>query len=276
MPTEPWSLEGNRGDAAHADMHVTIAMAVHNETATLEAALQSVLSQEYKDWDMVIVDDASEEPTVRILKSYAARHDRITLLRNETNRGLAASLNTAWRAAKGPLIARMDADDVCVPGRLRLQAQFLAAHPEVSVLGGGAELCDDAGRFLGIARRPADHERLVERIFRENPFIHSSVMMRRGYLQEAGGYDEGLRRAQDYDLWLRSYGNFRFHNLQEPLIRYRVRRSGLSYEAIFYGAFVVSRAARRDGRFFEGLRTALRFTAANLLTRAGLYESRLR
>jgi hypothetical protein len=136
-------------------------------------------------------------------------------------------------------------------------------------------LIDGQSRNLGVAMRPERHEVLVKSILRENPFIHPAVMLRRQVLETLGGYDERLRRSQDYDLWLRSYRRFRFHNLQEPLIRYRVRRK-LSWEAITCGTRAIAAAIWRDKLPITRYWFPLRFLTANSLTKMGLWASRLR
>jgi glycosyltransferase involved in cell wall biosynthesis len=111
-------------------------MSVHNGAEFLSEAVESILSQTYADFDFIIVDDASVDDSTQILADYAVADKRISLLRNESKRGLAASLNLALEVA-APLVVRMDADDISLPGRLTLQKKLMDEHPEVAVLGGG-------------------------------------------------------------------------------------------------------------------------------------------
>lgn len=254
---------------------LSVIMAVHNGAATLEPALESLRQQSWTDFEMVIVDDASTDDSRAILERLALEDRRIQVLDQASNHGLAASLNSAWRVARGELVARMDADDVSFPTRFEKQVEFLTAHPEVAVLGTAAELAAADGGTFGVHRRPEWHEVLLRRIYRENPFIHPSVMMRRSFLEALDGYDATLRRAQDYDLWLRGARRFRFHNLQEPLIRYRVRRS-FSWRASAYGAAMLVRAGNRDGRTLTGLVAAARFLTAVAFVKTGVYRTGIR
>jgi glycosyltransferase involved in cell wall biosynthesis len=249
-------------------------MAVHDGAATVARAVASVAAQGYGDWELLVVDDASTDGTGEVLRALAAADPRITLLRNERNRGLAHSLNRGWRAARGALVARLDADDECLPERLALQAAFLDAHPEVAVVGGGAEIVDARGESRGVVLRPERHEALAAAIYRENPFIHPSVMARRSFFAAMGGYDEGCRRGQDYELWSRAYSRFRFHNLQRPLIRYTVR-DRLSWAAIRAGSRLVFRLGVRERRYGRGAWHAARFFTANALNALGLREGTL-
>jgi glycosyltransferase involved in cell wall biosynthesis len=250
-------------------MHVTVLLAVHNGADTLQRAIDSVRAQTFEDWELLVVDDASTDGSAALLQENARIDARITSIRNDQNRGLAFSLNRGWRAARGELIARLDADDVCLPERLQLQADFMAAHPEVAVLGGGAEIVDQAGSPCGVLLRPQDHETLAARIYRENPFIHPSVMARRSFFEAMGGYDERCARGQDYDLWSRAYRRFRFHNLPVPVIRYTVR-DRVSWEAIRAGSALAFRLGARERRFVRGAWYAGRFFAAGALNRLGL------
>jgi glycosyltransferase involved in cell wall biosynthesis len=198
------------------------------------------------------------------LETLAASDARIRVIRNDVNRGLAASLNVAWSQASGDLFARMDADDISYPDRLHRQVEFMAAHPEVAVMGTGIELMSSEGRFLGFALRPEWHEELQKKMYKENPFAHPSVIMRRSFLEGQGGYDERLRWAEDSDLWLRGYRQFKYHNLQVPLIRYHVRKR-IPLRNRAYSALVLLRAALRERLFLTHGWYALRPLVAGAL-----------
>ena len=256
-------------------MHVTVVLSVYNQADSLPAAIESLLRQTYSDWDLLAIDDASTDSSLAVLQRYGVQDPRVRVLHNARNMGLAASLNIGWRAAQGELIARLDADDECLEGRLAAQVAFFQDHRDVDVLGTGAELLTEKGAILGRTARPERHDVLIAQIYRETPFIHPSVMMRRNVLEALDGYDEHLRRAQDADLWLRAYRRFRFHNLQTALIRYRVRKAP-SLAATYWGTFALGRAAHREGRLFTRGWYAARFFAACLLTRAGIWKSRLK
>jgi hypothetical protein len=120
------------------------------------------------------------------------------------------------------------------------------------------------------------HDDIAANIYRTSPFIHPSVMMRRTFLEELGGYDARLRRAQDADLWLRGYRRFRYHNLPEPLIRCGIRdRGGVDVRTMLSGAFVLARSAYRERRLLSRGGYALRYLISTLLIRSGLRQRRL-
>lgn len=256
-------------------MHVTVLMAVHNGAGTVSAAVQSILAQTYSNWELLIVDDGSSDDTPLILQSFAEQDERIHVISNSTNRGLPSSLNIGWKRSRSKLIARMDADDFSFPERLQRQVQFMNAHPEVAVLGTGAELIDEEGKSLGRATRPEQHEQLVAEILSNTPFIHPSVMVRREFYQTLGGYDERFRQGQDRDLWIRGRHQFRFHNLAEPLIRYRVRHR-IRMGTILWGSYLLYHAVRRERMPLMKLQYPLKFFVASMLAKIGLWNSRLR
>jgi glycosyltransferase involved in cell wall biosynthesis len=237
-------------------------MGVHNAQETVARAIQSIQRQTYRTWWLIVVDDGSSDGTGERLAAIAAADARVQILTNPRRRGLAASLNQAWRATDAALLARMDADDISDPERFERQLQFMRTHPEVAVLGTGARLIRGDGTAVGVAHRPASHDDLVAVAFRESPFFHPSVMMRKSFLVALDGYDERLPRAQDQDLWFRGIqGGFRFANLHDPLITYTVRDRA-SLTSAFWGAYVLFRSGIRAGRFATGTWSALRFAAA--------------
>lgn len=194
---------------------VSVLMSVHNGVPWVRDAVASVLAQTARDIELIVVDDGSTDSTPAVLA--AIRDPRLRVYR-EPHAGLTRSLNRALRLATAPLVARLDADDFALPERLERQRAFLEAHPEVGVLGTGAREVDAAGREVGRVRPPEDDATIRRVLIRANPFVHSSVVMRRNALERVGGYDESLPVAQDYDLWMRMSRVTRLANLPEPLV----------------------------------------------------------
>ena len=243
-------------------------MAAYNAAATVGDALESIRSQRYADWELLVVDDASTDDTRRILDAFATSEPRARVIHRDANAGLASCLNLALREARGGLVARMDADDQALPERFSLQVKFLDDHPEIAILGGGAQVIDRDGAAISQIHRPEEHDDLAARIYLENPFVHPTVMARRNVFEELGGYDTTLRRGQDYDLWLRAYRRFRMHNLPQPLINYRHGRTPVWRNAR-YSSVILLRALRREGRLWQAPWLAARpmlATAVALLT----------
>ena len=178
-------------------------------------AVESVRAQSFRDWEMVIVFDGARPGGIVGFRS--GRDDRIRDPIWQEHAGLAASLNRAASLARGQVYARMDADDVCHPDRLRRQVE---AMDDLDVLGTWAH---QIGTVSGVLRYPVGHAEIVAAMRRRNPLCHSTVMMRREAFWTAGGYDPTWTGpGQDWDLWHRmARAGAQFATLPEPLLHYR-------------------------------------------------------
>jgi len=194
---------------------VSVLMSVWNGAPWVSEAIESVLSQTASDLELIVVDDGSSDRTPALLA--AVRDPRLRVER-QTRAGLTRSLNRAAGLARAPLLARLDADDVARPERLARQRGFLDARPGVGLLGSAASEVDPSGHEVRIVRPPQADREIRRALIRRNPFVHSSVMMRRALLERVGGYDETLAVAQDYDLWLRMSEHTQMANLPDPLV----------------------------------------------------------
>jgi glycosyltransferase involved in cell wall biosynthesis len=199
---------------------VSVLMSVYDGERYLRDSVESMLNQTFSDFEFIIVNDSSTDASRAILESYD--DSRILLLHNQKNRGLTYSLNRGLAAAKGEYMARMDADDVAMPRRLEKQVSFLRAHPEVGILGCCSVNIDLKGRRVGGSTMPESDLEVRWVSLLGNPFIHSSVMIRRGLLVSEGlKYYEALETTQDYELWTRVLRHTRGGNLPDSLIWYR-------------------------------------------------------
>jgi len=226
---------------------VSIIMGAYNEAANLKISAESIRKQTYRHWELIVVNDASTDETGEILKTFARYDERIKIITNEINSGLANCLNMAIHIAAGEYIARMDADDIAFPDRLEKQVSFLDQHLDIAVLGAGGIDIDDRGNEGKCLLGRETHEDMVKHIFTENPFSHLTVMARNIFYKAMNGYDGRLRRAQDYDLWLRGYTQFRYYNLQEPLIYY-LRDTRANCRNAVYSSRAILRAIAREGK----------------------------
>ncbi len=199
---------------------LSILMPVYNSEDTIRPAVSGILEQSYTDFEFIIVDDGCSDQTIPLIKEF--NDPRIQLLTNEENIGLTCSLNKAIAVSTGRYIARQDADDVSLPGRLEKQIAFLDSHPDIAVLGTNRATLSSDGKITSSILYPKEpnHADFLQR----NRVPHGSTMTRREILDEVGGYNEMFRMSQDYDLWLRISKTHKFANLQEPL--YGVRRHG--------------------------------------------------
>jgi glycosyltransferase involved in cell wall biosynthesis len=198
---------------------VSVLMGVRDGAPWVAGAVASILGQTLADLELIVVDDGSTDDTPMLL---AGVRDTRLVVERQTPDGLTRALGRALGRARAPLVARLDADDVARPDRLERQHAFLAAHPEVGLLGSVARVVDEAGRELGEVRPPEDDATLRRALIRRNPFVHSSIMARRALVAQAGGYDPDFPVAQDYDLWLRLAPLTRMANLPEALVTRRL------------------------------------------------------
>jgi glycosyltransferase involved in cell wall biosynthesis len=204
---------------------VSVIMAVYNGEPWLGDAVASILGQSLADLEFIVVDDGSTDGTPKRL---AAIGDPRLLVLRQSRRGQTAALNRGLGAARAPLVARIDADDVALPERLARQAAFMAAHPEVGLLGTAAREIAPSGMVVRELTPPCEDRAIRRALMRANPFIHSSVMFRRELVDRVGDYDESFAVAQDYDLWLRMSRVTRLANLGEPLVLRRLAPGRLS------------------------------------------------
>jgi glycosyltransferase involved in cell wall biosynthesis len=194
-------------------------MPVFNAARYLGAAVDSMLSQTFADFEFVIIDDGSTDGSYGILEEYAAKDLRIRLFRNETNRGIVFSLNRGLQECRGDYIARMDADDICLPDRLEKQLRIMEAYPGVVALGSALRYIDAKGRDLDVVRTTD----LNQSFLAANPLFHPTVVMRRETLLRHGFmYREAYRYAEDYFLWLQLSKVGELKSSEEVLLQYRI------------------------------------------------------
>jgi len=205
---------------------VSILMPLRNEAAYLPAALDSLTRQTLLDWELIAVDDGSQDDTPAMLAAAACRDSRIRVIRN-TGVGLVAALNYGLEACRATLVARMDGDDICHPRRLELQATHLDQHVDTGLVACNFRHFPRSTLKQGMLSYESwqntleTHEQIMRDRFVESPFCHPSIMVRRGLIEQVGGYrDSGW--AEDYDLWLRLADNgTRFTRLALPLFFWR-------------------------------------------------------
>ena len=210
---------------------VTVLMPVHNPNARyLREAVESVLAQTLSDFELVIIEDPWNGSAADVLSPL--RDARIRIHRNEVQLGLAESLNVGLRMARAPLVARLDADDLCLPRRLETQAAFLNAHPDVAVYGSRITVIDDDGRPIAQRMLPLSHDEIARRMRTANPLSHPSVMFRKAIVEDAGGYERN-QVVEDYELWCRLLARgARFAASEEPLILYRFHAGALKFSLV--------------------------------------------
>lgn len=216
--------EGNGGVP-----RVTVLTTVYNGARYLEETIESVLAQSWADFEYIVVDDGSTDSTPALLEKWAARDPRLVVIRNETNRGIPASANRGLAAARGEYVARLDADDVSEPDRLRIQVEVLDSRPDVAMVSMNYYLMRQDGLLLRKTNHHAPPE-VIEYLLHFGNAVggHSQVMYRRSAVMQVGGYDEACPVALDYDLWTRLVRVGRIVILPSVGMRYRIHSESIS------------------------------------------------
>jgi glycosyltransferase involved in cell wall biosynthesis len=204
----------------HAPL-VSVLLAVSNGERYLPAALESVLRQTVSDFELLVVDDGSNDGTPAILEGIGDA--RLRVLRNDERQGLAASLNRGLGEARGRYVARLDADDIALSRRLEMQLQRMVSGSAIAVVGSAVLELDASGRPGALHAMPTGPVPVRWAALFSSPFFHPSVLVDRDVLEQHGlRYDPEYLESEDYDLWTRLLEYADGDNLAEPLVLYRV------------------------------------------------------
>lgn len=203
---------------------VAVVLPVFNGERYVAEAVESVLAQTLADFELVVIDDGSTDGTARVLSGFPDQRLRVTRL--PARQGLVHALNRGIAQSSAPLIARMDADDVCLPRRLERQVAFLAAHPDVDICGTWTR---HAGARRGVRRLPVGPAHIRAQMFFGGAMDHPAIMMRRAFLDAHGlAYRDDFRHAEDLDLLIRAADVGRLANIPEVLLLYRAHHDQVS------------------------------------------------
>ncbi len=198
---------------------VSVIMPVYNSEKYLDKALESILSQSFKDYELIIIDDGSNDGTNEIISRI--KDKRTKVITNKKNLGVAKSLNIGLKRAKGEYTARCDSDDINDKDRFKIQVNFLDKNKDYVLVGSSFEIIDEKGRKIGETMLPETDEEIKRKILIRNPILHPSVIYRRKVALKVGGYREFLNGVEDYDLFFRLLRSGKLHNLREKLVKRR-------------------------------------------------------
>ncbi len=203
---------------------ISVVMPVFNGEKFLKMAIESVLNQSYKDFELIIINDGSTDKSAEVIKSYQDK--RICFLENDGNKGIFYTRNRLFEEAKGNYIAILDCDDYAEPTRLEKQVDFLNKNNEFGLVGSWITLIDDENKIKGAWNLEYRAERIPAKLLFTNQFAQSSIMMRKKYA--ALKYRENYPPTEDYDLWVRISQKTRVINLAESLVKYRIHDNNIS------------------------------------------------
>ena len=203
---------------------ITVLMPVYNAEQYIKEAVDSVLNQTFSDFEFIIINDGSTDGTLAILEGYAEKDDRIRLISRE-NKGLVETLNQGLRLAKAPLIARMDADDISLPDRFKMQYSFMQNYPNTVVLGGRCIAIDSDGDPLTTWNKLTSSDGIQDQHLNSllgSAIAHPAMMYRKDNVLSVGGYRKDAYPAEDLDMLLRIAEEGALNNIDEVVLKYRV------------------------------------------------------
>ena len=203
---------------------VTVLMPVYNAASYVAAALESILNQTLRDFELLIIDDGSTDQSVQIIRSYD--DPRIRFHANDRNFGLVRTLNKGFDLARGEYIARMDADDISLRKRLERQVDFMDSNPEIGACGTWAETFGDRNE---VWRYPVAPEDVHAHLLFQSALAHPTTCLRRAAFDKHGlRYDEKFSHAEDFQLWQRASDCFPIANIGEVFLKYNIHSSSVS------------------------------------------------
>ncbi|NOV28829.1 glycosyltransferase [Methylomonas sp. ZR1] len=209
---------------------ISVIMTVYNTQRYLTEAIQSILSQSFTDFELVIVDDGSTDGSPEILKNLAQQDSRVKLI-TQVNAGIGAATQRGITESQGEYIAIMDSDDISLPDRLKLQKQFLDQHPDIDAVGSQWRMLHADGRDIGIDTHPIDSDRISVLMYAFFSLHHPTTMIRRHALEKVGGYSvDRSCLVPDYDVFMRmQLAGCRFANLPEILFIWRLNPASTTH-----------------------------------------------
>ena len=204
---------------------VTFLITTYNSEKWIKECLNSVLNQTYKNLQVLIIDDGSDDNTVKLIKQVSDK--RIELFCKEHS-GISKSLNFSLDKIKGDLVARIDSDDFCNTNRILKQLKFLNENKLYGIVGTNFILVDEAGKQIEKIRNPEKYEDIIDQLPRRCCIWNGSVLMRKDLILKLKGFDERRVTGEDWDFFLRAIGLTKFYNIQEYLSSKRIHSSSIS------------------------------------------------
>lgn len=208
---------------------ISVITITHNRDKYLDEAIESVLRQSFKDWELIIIDDASTDNTAEVVAKYAAQDQRIKFHRENVNLGIAKARNLALQMSQGKYVAVLDSDDAWAnPEKLQKQMVFLEKNADHAAVGGAVIVMNENGQEITRYKNPTTDAAIRTVILRRNPFLHSSVMFRREVAVNCGGYGN-YTVGEDYDLFLKMGLSGKLANMDDYLVKYRKHGMGVTW-----------------------------------------------
>lgn len=231
---------------------VSVILPVYNGAQYLEEAIQSILTQTYKNFEFIIINDGSTDNSAQIIGKFL-NDPRIRVF-EQSNKGLAATINRGIGLSEGIYIARQDQDDISYPTRLEKQVAFLESNPNYGMVGTWASIMVDNKITSRSHKHPSELAILTIDLMFDNPFVHSSMMIRKTAFDEVGLYstDKSRQPPEDYELWSRIVRKYKVANIPEILVIYREVANSMSRTSINPFLDHIIRISRENLSWFSG------------------------
>lgn len=218
---------------------LTVLLPLYNCSKYIEASVRSILTQDYSDFEFLIIDDGSTDNSVEIVSRF---NDTRINLHKKKHTGLADTLNVGLNMSEGEWIARLDADDIAVHDRLALQTRFIHNNPGVDVISGSSVYFSGDGKVEFTVCPPSEDQQIKEMLNVHNPINHSAVTFRKDKILAGGGYDVTMNCFEDFELWLRLKDKLKFCILPEYLAFTRIRKDSMTALASYRNIYEILRS----------------------------------
>lgn len=204
---------------------ISVIIATYNRVDTIARAIDSVLTQSYKNLELIVIDDGSTDQTKDVVGSYLKDH-RISYFYQENGGNNVYPMNKGVELSRGEYIAILDDDDIWSDkDKIKKQAEFLEKNKEYVLVGGGAVKSDRSGREIVRYLMPEKDYDIRQKILTSSMFVHVSVLFRKESWRKVGGYDKNFGGAADWDLWMKLGNVGKFYNIQDYLVTYTAHKS---------------------------------------------------
>ena len=238
---------------------VSVIIATFNRESFIAECIESVSKQTFKDWEAIIIDDASTDNTENVVKKYIDADPRIRYYKSQTNQGISRARNKGLKLAKGIYIAALDSDDIWLDeDKLKNQVEFLDTNKDYALIGGGIIYIDKDSKPIKKTLFPIYDSLIRNIILQYNPFPHSTVLYRKDVALEVGGYTEEPIKSirwnvscEDYDLWLKIGIKHKFTNTPKAIAGYRVHGGNIARKKRLVIAAVVLELVKKYAKYYK-------------------------
>lgn len=212
-------------------MEISVIVSIYNGGKNIKSSIESILNQTYGNFELILIDDGSNDNSFEIMKFYSNLDKRIKILRNKSNIGLTKSLNKGIKLSKGNFIARQDIDDISLPNRLQLQLEFLSNNPDYAFCGSNIYIKQNRNKSLEIFK----FKDIKKNLIINNCFIHSTILIRKKVLNKYGLYNEKWFFGQDYELWCQLIYKYQLkaQNLKKKLVIMNIPKNLIQKDSKF-------------------------------------------